>query len=415
MSTPVKVGFIGAGFAAHLHAAGLAQVRGTPVELAAVTASEPTSALEFAETFHVGRVHPSYRELLADPDVDVVCICVPNALHAEIAIAAATAGKHVICEKPLTGAFGPPEALSGAQRATSEWERSRFAAQEIKQAVDRSGVLFCYAENWIYAPAVTKTKRLLEVSKGAILDIRAEESHSGSHARASRRRQTAGGGALLVMGSHPVGAALHLKEYEGRLRGEPIRPVAVTAETAALYDTAAMGGAGARWIVSDWEDVETWANLVIAFSDGTKAVINASFAMLGGVRNALEIYTTNAVYHANMTPNSGLQVFTPDPEAFGTEYLHEKIESRTGWISVAPDEDWVRGYPQEMQDFVDAVAQGRDPVSGLDTAIGVVDVIYAGYLSAAQGRRVDLSEPRTPSAGADPARLTAHGTRGVER
>jgi predicted dehydrogenase len=171
-----------------------------------------------------------------------------------------------------------------------------------------------------------------------------------------------------------------------------------------------MRGAGARWIVSDWEDVETWANLVIAFSDGTKAVVNASFAMLGGVRNTLEVYTTNAVYHANMTPNTGLQVFTPDPEAFGTEYLHEKIESRTGWVSAAPDEDWARGYPQEMQDFIEAVAQRRQPVSGLDTAVGVVDVIYGGYLSAAQGSRVDL----TAAVGADRAPLSTRDTRGAD-
>jgi predicted dehydrogenase len=145
-----------------------------------------------------------------------------------------------------------------------------------------------------------------------------------------------------------------------------------------------------EWIVSDWADVETWASVVLGFSDGTKASVIASFAMLGGVRNVLEVYTTNSVYRANITPNNGFEVFTPDAAAFGTEYLHEKIESRTGWISAAPDEDWARGYPQEMQDFVECVDEERQPLSGLDLAADVVEVIYASYLSAAQGRRIEI-------------------------
>jgi predicted dehydrogenase len=249
-----------------------------------------------------------------------------------------------------------------------------------------------YAENWVYAPSMIKTKRLLAVSQGPIVDIRAEESHSGSHAIRSRRRETAGGGALLVLGSHPIGAAVHLKNHEGVLStGAPIRVSAVTADIACMYDTDAVKRAGSRSrLVSDWEDVETWANAVLTFTDGSKAVITASFAMLGGVRNSLEVYTTNAVFRSSMTPNNALMAFTPDAEAFGTEYLHEKVESRAGWNSASPDEDWVRGYPQEMQDFMECLAQGRQPVSGLQLARDVVDVIYAGYVSAEEGRRVVL-------------------------
>jgi predicted dehydrogenase len=387
----VRVGFIGAGFSAHLQVEGFKKVFGHRVELAGVAASRIERAQEFAAKHGVHTVYRTYEELLADPAIDVVCICVPNALHAPIIIAAAAAGKHVICEKPLTGAFGDGSGQSGVERARAERERARESIAEIHSAVSAAGVSFMYAENWIYAPAVTKIKRLLQLSGGAILDIRAEESHSGSHAERSRRRATAGGGALLVLGSHPIGAAVHLKRYEAALRGEQVAVTSVLAETAAFYDTQANRAAGHDWLVSDWTDVETWANVVIGFSDGSKAVVTASFAMLGGVRNTMEVYTTNAVYHANMTPNNGLQVFTPDVQAFGDEYLHEKIESRSGWISAAPDEDWVRGYPQEIQDFVASVAEGRAPESGLDLASDVVEIIYAAYLSAEEGRRVELT------------------------
>jgi predicted dehydrogenase len=388
----VSVGFIGAGFSAHLHVEGLKKVHSVDVRLAGVTASRPERAAAFAKAHGVERTFPDWRELLSDPAIDVVSICVPNGTHAEVAVAAARAGKHAICEKPLTGAFGPSGGLAGVERARSELARARDSVGEIGRAVRENGVLLCYAENWVYAPAMLKTKRLLKASGGAIIDIRAEESHSGSHAQRSRRRETAGGGALIMLGSHPIGAALHLKQYESEIAGlPPIRATSVTASIAALYETDAVKRAGHSWLVSDWQDVETWANLVIDFSDGTKAIIAASFAMLGGVRNTFEIFTTNSAYRANMTPNDGLLVYSPDPVAFGTEYLHEKIETRTGWISAAPDEDWVRGYSQEMQDFMEAIALGREPVSGLRLGSDVVEVIYNAYLSAEEGRRIPLA------------------------
>jgi predicted dehydrogenase len=388
----VSVGIIGAGFSANLHAQGLKKVYGVDVKIAAVTASSPQSARDFAVRHHIPTTYASYRELLADPSIDVVCVCVPNALHATIVIEAAVAGKHVICEKPLTGAFGDGGGLTGVARANAELERALSSLSEIAKAVENSGVLFMYAENWIYAPSMTKIKKLLELSAGSILDIRAEESHSGSHALRSRRRETAGGGALLMLGSHPIGAAIHLKNHEAQLSGkEPLRVSAVTAEVAPLYETTAVAKASAHnWVVSDWRDVETWANVVLSFTDGTKAVITASFAMLGGVRNSFEVYTTNAAFRSSMTANDELRVFSPDQEAFGTEYLHEKIESRTGWISASPDEDWTRGYPQEMQDFMESVTELRLPLSDLSLARNVVEIIYASYVSAEEGRRVGL-------------------------
>lgn len=387
----VSVGIIGSGFAAGLHAEGLRKVVGVDVKVQAVAAGSKQSADSFAWRHGIPNSYATYQELLADKTIDVVSICTPNALHGSIAIEAAEAGKHMICEKPLTGAFGPSLG-HGVGRAIRERDEAGASIAAIKEAVERAGVQFLYAENWIYAPSMTKVKTLLEKSRGSIVDIRAEESHSGSHSSAARRRETAGGGALLTLGSHPIAAALHLKTFEGELQNmRPIRVQSVTAETAPLYSSAAVSRAGNRnWLVNEWRDVETWANLVMNFEDGSKAVINASFAMLGGVRNTLEVYTTNAVFHNNMTPNSALQVYTPDHAAFGDEYLHEKIETRTGWIAASPDEDWARGYPQEMQDFMECVADGRKPVSGLDLATDVVEVIYAAYQSAEAGQRVSL-------------------------
>jgi predicted dehydrogenase len=312
----VSIGFIGAGFSAHLHVEALKKVHGIEVRLAGVTSGTRERAEAFARAHHVAATYRSWEELLAADDIDVVSVCVPNALHEPIAVAAARAGKHIICEKPMTGAFGPSDGRTGPARAHDERERALASVAAISEAVRRGGVLFLYAENWLYAPAMSKTKRLLEVSKGAILDIRAEESHSGSHALRSRRRESAGGGALIMLGAHPIGAVLHLKEHEAKVAGiDPVRVASVTAELAPFYESGAVRRTGHDWLVSDWQDVETWANTVLSFSDGSRAVITASFAMLGGVRNRFEVYTTNAVYHAAMTPNDALMVFTPDRDA----------------------------------------------------------------------------------------------------
>jgi predicted dehydrogenase len=76
---------------------------------------------------------------------------------------------------------------------------------------------------------------------------------------------------------------------------------------------------------------------------------------------------------------------------FGEEYLVEKLETKAGWSAPQPDEDWMTGYPQEIQDFMEAIALGREPLSGAALARDVIAVIYGAYLSAAEGRRVDLA------------------------
>src|SRR4026209_1515983 len=103
----VRVGLIGAGFVAHIHGLAYQHVRGVDVELACVTASRPARAQAYAKEFKVARVAADFRAVLADPDVDLVDLCVPPHHHAPMAIEAARAGKHVIVEKPLTGFLGP--------------------------------------------------------------------------------------------------------------------------------------------------------------------------------------------------------------------------------------------------------------------------------------------------------------------
>jgi predicted dehydrogenase len=356
------------------------------VRLAAVCSRTRADVEKFAKHHDIPRSFTDVRELVECVDVDLVDVCSTTDSHHEIAIAAARAGKHVIVEKPLTGFFGSADV--DRQRMLDTALRN---ADAVLEAVNRAGVTLCYAEDFVYAPPVAKLRRLLDASGGTIMELRAEESHSGSHAAYARRWQTAGGGAMLRMGSHPVGVVLHLKHYEGLKRaGRPTRARSVLADVAQLTKLPGIAGKTPHHRTAV-EDVEDWSVAVITFEDGTKATVHSNDITLGGVRNVVTAYMTNAVVTANITPNTTLTAYAPDGSTWRDEYISEKVETKAGWQYPSPEEDWIRGYPQELADFVDAITMRREPLSGGALARETVEVIYAGYVSAATGRRVELS------------------------
>lgn len=394
----VRVGLVGAGFVARIHGEAYRQVRGVEVELRCVAAARPERAEAYAKEFGVARAVRDFRAVLADPEVDVVDLCAPSYLHAEMAVEAARAGKHVIVEKPLTGFFG-----DAATPRAEMLRRTLASADAVLEACRAAGVRLCYAENWVYAPPIQKARRLLAASGGPILRLVGEESHSGTHAPVNKRWETGGGGSLIGKACHPLGGALYLKADEGmRLRDRPVRPASVTAEIAHLADTATFRASTPRYLNTvEGANVEDWGGMLVTFDDGTVAQIAAADTVLGGIRNQLAVYGAKAVVLCNINPNDAVQAYAPDPSVFATEYLVEKIETKAGWTSPQPDEEWTTGYPQEIQDFVEAVAFGREPLSGAALARDVTAVIYAAYLSAAEGRRVDLAPylstpPRRP-------------------
>ena len=387
MMDKVGLGIIGSQFAAHLHLQNYASLRRSKVEILAVASRNKDHARSAAEKFDIPDFYDDYRRLLDRKDIHVVDLCVSTDLHHLMAIDAANAGKHVICEKPLTGCFKEGGSLSRQQML----EEAMKNASLVARAVQANRVKFCYAENFVYAPAVTKLKNLIKACQGTVLDIRAEESHSGSHASYSRQWKSSGGGSLLRMGSHPVGAVLHLKHYEGLLKhGRPIRARSVVGDVGCLTKMDAFRKESKKWLVDSWVDVEDWSAALITFEDGSKATIHATDVSLGGVKNSVSVFMSNAAAFVNINPNTSLMIYSPEANLFGSEYITEKVETTAGWQYPSPDEDWMRGYPQEMEDFIDSVLFDREPVSGIDLAMEVVEAIYAAYASAEKGMRVEL-------------------------
>jgi len=383
----VRLGMIGSQFAAHLHLNSLSKLRGSKVDVVAVASKNKEHAQSFAKSFHIPDAYDDYRRILERKDVHAVDLCLTTDLHHTTAMDAANAGKHIICEKPLTGYFGEAKDVS----FLSMMEEASKNASAAQKAVQTNKVKFCYAENFVYAPSVTKLKSLLRACQGTVLDIRAEESHSGSHAPYSREWRTSGGGSLMRLGSHPIGAVLHLKHYEGMLKfGRPIRAKSIIGDVGHLTKIEAFRKEPKKWMVDSWVDVEDWSAALITFEDGSKATLHATDVSLGGVKNLISVYLSNAVAYANINPNTSIVVYSPEGNVFGSEYITEKVETKAGWQFPSPDEDWMRGYPQELEDFIDAVLFDREPISGIDLAKEVVEVIYAAYASAEKGMRIEL-------------------------
>lgn len=395
MTERVRVGLVGAGFVGNIHARAYRRIRDLDLDIAAVVAVPLEQAEQLAQRYGVARAYDDYRRVLDRDDINLIDLSVPNHLHERFVIDAADAGKHVICEKPLTGYFGGPGASSpvGSTPKRKMLNEALLSADRMVQACESNGVKLMYAENWLFCPAVQKALGLARASGGTILEISAEESHSGSHAGYAKTWDLAGGGALIRVGPHPIGTAIYFKQQEGLRRdGRPIRPVSVTAETGDLSKIESVQKEPEKWLVTDWQDVENWSLVVITFGDGSRAVVRSSDIVLGGMEDNLRVLLSNARIDCDMTHSGMVRAYAPHEDVFADEYIMEKVGTKAGWTYPSVDEEWLLGYPQEIRDFVEAVAYDRDPLTGGRLGRQVTEVMYSAYVSAEEGRRVQLSE-----------------------
>ena len=390
MLKPIRVGLIGSGFVAELHMHAYRRVYGVAVSVAAVV-SRGDHVLDFAKKYQIAKVYRDYKEILKDPEIDVIDICTPAVLHAPMIVEAMQAGKHVICEKPFTGYFGrqnDPVPIGRKMSKALMYERVMEEMAETQRKISASGQLFMYAENWVYAPAVAKSAEIIRKTKDKILFMKAEESHSGSHADHAARWDLTGGGALIRQGCHPLSAVLYLKQVEAKARGEKIAIADVTADVGNIGD--GLSPKDHQYILSHPVDVEDWAMMNMTFTDGTKSTVFAGDMILGGVRNLVETYTSGGILNANICPNTGMMSYLTDESKLSDVYITEKVDRKTGWQFVCLEEEWTRGYIQEIQDFMECVSQGREPLADLTLAFETIQATYAAYWSAEEGKRIKL-------------------------
>jgi predicted dehydrogenase len=159
MPTPLRIGMVGYGFMGRAHSNAYNRVNNffdlqyKPV-LQAVAARDADKAKKFADTWGYASVETDWRKLVERKDIDAIDICTPNNLHRDIAIAAANAGKMILCEKPLS-------------MNTAE-------GHEMVAAVEKAGVLNTVWYNYRRVPAVTLAKQLVDEGRlGRIYHYRA--------------------------------------------------------------------------------------------------------------------------------------------------------------------------------------------------------------------------------------------------
>ena len=390
MSQMVRVGIAGAKFAARFHFQAYRRVYGVPLDVVGICAASRSSAEAFARENGV-KAFDSFEALL--DACDVIDLCSPGNTHEPLAVRALQQGKHVIIEKPFTGYYGPgTDDFRGNTFSKETMLREAIAScDRILAAARESGKKVCYAENWVYAPAVQKECEILVKSNGQILWIIGDESHSGSHSPYYGIWKFSGGGSLLGKGCHPLSAALYLKRVEGQARdGKPIRPATVSARTHEITRLKNFSDLG--FLRTTYDDIEDYGQVHVTFEDGTVADIFSSELVLGGVHNWLEVFANNHRTRCNLNPIDALETYNAKEEFLKDVYVTEKIGTKQGWSRPAPDEDWQHGYPQEFQDFMESIAQGREPLSNAELGRDTIATLYAGYLSA-ERRGVEVEIP----------------------
>jgi predicted dehydrogenase len=339
----VGVGLIGTGFVGDIHAAALATV--ADARVTAVASATPGKARKFAETRGIPQAFDDYRELLGLDTVDVVSVAVPNYLHAEVTLAAAAAGKHIICEKPLC--------------------RTLEEADQMIDACKKAGVLLMYAEELCFAPKYVRAKTLVdEGALGRAFLIKQSEEHFGPHSPWFWDVEKSGGGVLLDMGCHSI-------EFARWVFGKP----------AVKSVTAQMG----TYVHGDRTRGEDHSLCIVEYEGSRTALAENSWAKTGGVDDRCEIYGSAGFTRADLLRGSSLLTYS---EA-GYGYAVEKAGSTRGYTFTMYEEIWNYGFPQEMAHFV-RCAQGKEtPVETGEDGREVLKIMYAAYESAGTGRRID--------------------------
>jgi len=390
MYNSIRIGIVGSGFAAQFHYTAYQQVTGIDVKVVGVTSLTKEHREDFAQKRGI-KAFNSLEEML--PEIDVVDVCTPGYAHEEISIASLEAGKHIVVEKPFTGYFAPPEDknFKGNKFPKEKMlEGAIDSARRIITAALKNKRKICYAENWIYAPAIQKEAEIITKTKGQILWALGDQSHSGSLSPAYGIWRLSGGGSMVGKSCHPLTAVLYLKQVEGFVRnGKAIRPKAVSARTHEITRNPKFIDKG--FLRTDYEDIEDYCHLHVIFNDDMIADIFASELVMGGVHNWLEIFANNHRAKCNLSPVNAMELYNPKEEQFTDVYVMEKIGTKQGWSNPSPDENSMFGYPQEIQDFMKAIATGQEPKSGMLAASDVVSVLYAAYISAERkGAEVEI-------------------------
>lgn len=387
----IVIGMVGAGRGTELHMNAYVRVSGLSVRYKTILVRRPEMMEKSRQRFGFEQVTLNEKDLLEDSEIDVIDICTPPYVHTDMIKKALLAGKHVICEKPLTGYFGHSEDQDPIGDTVSKqkmFDDLMKELDELETVVRMSPGKFMYAENFVYAPSVQKAAEIIRAKKSKIMYMKGEESLKGSSSPVAGEWNRTGGGTFIRVGTHPLSAILWLKQKEAETRGEEIRIHSVTGEMSRI--TVDLSEYEHRHIAARPRDVEDNGTAVITFSDRTKATIIATDTLLGGSKCEIEAYCNDAALECKLTLSDLLRSYMLDEDGLDQVEISEMLPSKTGWNRPFVSDEILRGYTDEIQDFMECVAYDREPESDFRLARDTIKIVYAAYLSSEAGRRVIL-------------------------
>jgi predicted dehydrogenase len=345
-----KIALLGAGFITDIHME--SYHRFVPeAEVVAVYARNPEKAKAFAEKYNIPQSFSDLDEAINDSGCEVVDICLPNYLHASAAIKAAIAGKHIIIEKPLA--------------VTLE------EADKMIDACKKAGVLLMYAEELCFAPKYERMRQMVkEGAIGKIYMLKQSEKHSGPHSDWFYDVNLSGGGVLMDMGCHAIQWFRWMLNHA--------RAVSVYASMSTVLHKGRTRG-------------EDNSVVIVEFENGVTAVAENSWAKFGGMDDRSEAHGTGGVIYADLFMGNAALSYSKN----GYGYAMEKADTTIGWSFTVFEEVFNQGYPHELKHFIDCVRNNKQPLVTGEDGRAVLEILYAAYASAGQGKKILL--PFTPA------------------
>jgi len=340
----LRIGIVGLGWVAGAHLETFKQVTGAKVT--AVCSRRKQDPKELQTKYGIPlKVYTDYDLMLADPEIDIIDICTPHPFHAEQAIAAAQAGKHLIIEKPI--------ALS--------WQDAKAIRDAVKKAKVQAMVCFevRYSAQFTLAKSVVDEGLLGDLHYGEVDYYHGIGPWYGQFEW--NVKKSFGGSSLLTAGCHALDALL-------MLMNAPVEEVT-------SYSTMSTNK-----VFKPYE-YPTTSVTILKFKGGKAGKV-------ASVTDCLQPY----YFHTHLVGSEG--------SLLDTKIYSAKLKGmvKTQWSNLAThpvDSGDVKDHPYQpqFQAFVEATRMGRKmPLTDLDTALESHRVVFAADLSAAEGRPIKLSE-----------------------
>ena len=333
----MKIAMLGSGFIGRFYADSLQGYRSKD-KVVSIYSRREESAKKFAEDYQCAHWTTNMEEAIAHPEVEVVCVSLPNHIHEEAVMLCCKHKKAVMVTKPLG--------------------RNAEEAKRMLDAAEAAGIFNGYLEDLVYTPKFLKANDSVQGGAlGRILWAKSRETHPGPHSDWFWDLEQAGGGCILDLGCHCV-------EIARTFIGKDIRPVEVMC-----------------WADTQVKPIEAEDHAIglVKYENGAIGQFEVSWTFRGGLDLRDEVMGTEGTIWTNSFLRTGFEMFTTGKSA---SYVAEKAETNSGWLFPVGDELNELGYNHMFMDMFNALEAGTSPKETFYDGYVVNCILDAAYRSA---------------------------------